>query len=121
MEAINLQDKFKLFDDQWSPKKIAALNGQLVKLAKLSGEFLWHSHEKEDELFMVIQGTLFLEFHDKIIEVNAGELIVVPRGVEHRPYTREGEETWVMLFEPEETQHTGQVESERTQNKQPWI
>lgn len=83
MQAINLQEKLNLIDDLWKPRVIAELNGQQVKISKVKGEFVWHDHKKEDELFFIIKGTLRMEFKDKVVEVNAGEMIVVPMGVEH--------------------------------------
>lgn len=119
IQSINLAEKFELFEDQWTPKIIGELNGQYVKLAKLEGEFMWHSHQDEDELFMVIKGTLIMHFRDKIVETKPGEILIVPRGIEHLPETKE--EVWVMLFEPKETKHTGMIESERTVYRQDWI
>jgi mannose-6-phosphate isomerase-like protein (cupin superfamily) len=112
MEVINLQEKFALFQEQWSPKLVAELNGQAVKLVKVQGEFVWHHHEAEDELFFVVQGTLSIEFRDRVVQLQAGEMIVVPRGVEHRPYA--AQEAWLMLFEPMATLNTGNVTNERT-------
>ena len=108
MEVVNLKEKFSLFHDHWSPKIIGALNGQHVKLAKVQGEFVWHAHQDEDELFFVVKGTLKIEFRDKTVEVNPGEMIIVPRGVEHNPIAEE--EVWLMLFEPADIKHTGDVE-----------
>lgn len=108
MEVVNLNEKFSLFHDHWSPKIIGALNGQHVKLAKVQGEFVWHAHQDEDELFFVVKGTLKIEFRDKTVEVNPGEMIIVPRGVEHNPIAEE--EVWLMLFEPADIKHTGDVE-----------
>jgi len=111
MKPINLQEKYNLINKHWSPKIIGELNGQLVKLAKINGEFVWHSHENEDELFMVIKGKLFLDFQDRTEIVQAGEIIIVPKGVEHRPRT-ENEEVQIMLFEPASTINTGEVVSD---------
>ncbi|MCP9235462.1 cupin domain-containing protein [Lewinella sp. JB7] len=111
MSAINLDDKFSQFTDHWSPKVIAELNGQAVKLAKVAGEFVWHDHAEEDELFLVQHGTLFIDFRDRdTVTLNAGDLYVVPRGVLHRPRTRVGEEAWIVLLEPVSTKHTGDVD-----------
>ena len=121
MNKVNIKEKFELFNDQWSPRIIGELNGQQVKLAKLKDDFVWHSHEHEDELFYVVKGTLIMEYRDRTEEVSEGEMIIVPRGVEHNPHTRNGEEVWVMLFEPKATKHTGEVQHERTVNDQPWI
>ena len=119
MNKINLLEKFNLFSDHWSPKVIAELNGQQVKLAKVEGEFIWHDHANEDELFFIVKGALRIEFRDRTVELGEGEMMVVPRGVEHKPIAEE--ETWLMLLEPASTQHTGEVESERTVNEQPFI
>lgn len=111
-EKIDLRQKLSLFDERWSPHVVAALNGQEVKLVKLEGEFVWHSHAEEDELFLVLEGTLRMELRDRIIELEPGQLLVVPRGVEHRPVA-EGE-VHVLLFEPAGTLNTGDVRNERT-------
>mgnify|MGYP001057500240 FL=1 len=84
MEVINLNSKYKVFNEKWSPHSIAELNGQQVLIAKVEGDFVWHAHEEEDELFHVIKGKLIIEFRDKTVELSSGELIVVPKGVEHR-------------------------------------
>jgi len=119
METINLKEKFGLFKEHWTPKIIGELNGQQVKLAKLHGEFIWHSHEHEDELFMIIKGTLKMEFRDKMVELQEGEILIVPKGVEHRPIAEE--EVHVMLFEPAAIKHTGKVEHELTKKELDWI
>lgn len=121
MKTINIVEKFNSFQEQWTPKIIGELNGQQVKLAKLKGEFVWHSHEEEDELFMIFKGTLIMEFRDRTEVVKEGETIIVPRGVEHFPRTENGEEVWVLLFEPAATRHTGKVVHEKTVNDQEWI
>jgi mannose-6-phosphate isomerase-like protein (cupin superfamily) len=115
MNAINLEAKYALFQELWTPKIIADLNDQHIKLAKVKGEMIWHSHENEDELFVVIRGTLIMDFRDRTIEVKSGEILVVPKGVEHRPRTN-GEEVWLMLVEPKSTKHTGEIEHELTQH-----
>jgi mannose-6-phosphate isomerase-like protein (cupin superfamily) len=115
MEKIKIANKFKLFQDHWNPRIIGELNGQHVKLAKLKGEFIWHSHEQEDELFYVVKGTLKMEFRDRTEILQQGEMIVVPRGVEHKPVAEE--EVQVMLFEPASTVNTGEVDNERTRKK----
>jgi len=120
MNTVNLIDKFSKFTDQWSPKIVGELNGQYVKLAKLQGEFVWHSHEHEDELFMVFKGILTMHFRDKKVTVKPGEFLVVPKGVEHFPVV-EGEEVHLLLFEPKNTLHTGEVEFERADNDQQWV
>ena len=112
MNKVNLLEKFNLFQDHWNPRVAGTLNGQQVKLAKLLGEFIWHQHEKEDELFLVVKGRLVIEFRDKSVEINEGEFLVVPRGVEHKPVAIV--EVWVMLFEPASTLNTGNVDDERT-------
>jgi mannose-6-phosphate isomerase-like protein (cupin superfamily) len=112
MEKVNLADKFRLFADHWSPKVVGELNGQMVKLVKLQGEFVWHKHEREDELFLVVKGRLWIEFRDGPVSLDPGEFLIVPRGVEHRPVA-EGE-VHVLLFEPATTLNTGDVHNERT-------
>ena len=110
--AINLSEKFARFTDQWSPKIIADLNDSHVKLAKVQGEFVWHQHAEEDELFMVIRGELTIELRDGAVTLRPGELVVIPRGVEHRPVA--AQECQIMLIEPKNTRHTGDVITERT-------
>ena len=112
---INLQKKYNQINEHWSPKIIGELNGQHVKLAKISGEFIWHSHKNEDELFMVIKGKLFMDFRDRTEIVKEGEIIIIPKGVEHRPRT-ENEEVQIMLFEPASTINTGNEISDLTKN-----
>lgn len=114
MNSINIKDKFSLFHEHWTPKIIGELNGQQVKLAKLKGDFIWHSHEAEDELFLVIKGILKIEFRDKTVEIKEGEMIIVPKGVEHRPIA--DEEVHVLLFEPIGTKHTGAIEHQLTKH-----
>ncbi len=118
-EAIRLSDKLATFDEHWTPKIIGALNGQEVKLAKLKGEFVWHSHENEDEMFLVLEGSLTMKFRDHEVELQTGEMLIVPRGVEHNPVSPNGAS--VLLFEPEATAHTGKVVDERTVTDQEWI
>jgi mannose-6-phosphate isomerase-like protein (cupin superfamily) len=120
IQSINIMEKFSKFDAQWTPHIIGELNGQYVKLCKLKDEFVWHSHENEDELFMVFKGTLIMEFRDKIVEVKEGEILIVPKGVEHFPRTN-GEIVFNLLFEPKATQHTGDVEHEKTVKDLSWI
>ena len=115
MEKINLKDKLSLFTEHWTPKIVGELNDQQVKLAKLKGEFIWHSHADEDELFYILKGTLKMEFRDKTVELNEGEILIVPRGIEHRPIAEE--EVHVLLFEPAATKHTGEIEHELTQHE----
>ena len=112
MEKVNLAQKYSLFDEYWSPKIVGELNGQVVKIAKLKGEFLWHHHEAEDEFFMVIQGQIVIKLPDQDVSLEAGEFFIVPRGVEHKPVAEE--EAHVLMFEPESTLNTGNVQSERT-------
>lgn len=112
MEKINLAEKFSRFSEHWTPKVVGELNGQQVKLAKLLGPFVWHHHESEDELFLVVKGRLRMELRDKTVELEAGEFLIVPRGVEHRPVA--DEEVQVLLFEPASTLNTGNVRSELT-------
>ena len=119
MQKINLVEKLTLFADAWHPRIIAELNGQHVKLVKLRGEFVWHHHEQEDELFLVIEGSFTMEFRDRSVDVRAGEMIVVPRGVEHRPVART--EASVLLFEPAATVNTGSAGGERTVAQPEWI
>jgi mannose-6-phosphate isomerase-like protein (cupin superfamily) len=107
MSVINIQEKLKLFSDLWSPKKIGELNGQQLLLAKLKGEFIFHKHENEDELFMILKGTLDIELRDKTITLNKGEFYIVPKGVEHKPIAKE--EVHVLLFEPLSIKHTGNI------------
>ena len=115
MYKINLLEKFELFDEYWSPKIIGELNGQQVKLAKFKGEFVFHQHENEDELFMVVKGKFKMQYRDKAVEINEGEIIIVPKGVEHKPVA--DEEVWVMLFEPASTLNTGNVVNENTKTQ----
>jgi mannose-6-phosphate isomerase-like protein (cupin superfamily) len=119
MAVINLEEKFAKFSDHWHPHVVADLNDQHVKLAKVQGEFVWHSHEAEDELFIVVKGQLHIDFRDHTATINPGEMLVVPRGVEHRPHA--SEETWIMLVEPQATRHTGNVEHALTQHYLPRI
>jgi mannose-6-phosphate isomerase-like protein (cupin superfamily) len=112
MEKVNLAEKLALFHDHWHPRVVGDLNGQQVKLVKFQGEFVWHQHEQEDELFLVIKGQFRMEFRDRTVELSAGELIIVPRGVEHRPVAEQ--EVEVMLFEPASVLNTGNVQNELT-------
>lgn len=121
MKAINIKEKFSLFNKNWHPHQIATVDDMQVVLAKLKGEFVWHSHEDEDELFQVIKGTLYMQFRDRTEIVNEGEIIVVPKGIEHNPMTKDNEEVHVLLFEKLSTSHTGKVQHEKTQSLYPKI
>lgn len=112
MHKVNLAEKFALFSEQWQPKIVGELNGQFVKIAKVQGEFVWHQHANEDELFLVVKGALTIRLHDRDVELNEGEFFIVPRGVEHMPVAEQ--EAWIMLFEPADTLNTGNVSSDRT-------
>ena len=112
MEKVNLAEKLALFSDPWNPRIVGELNGQHVKLAKLLGEFIWHKHDNEDELFLVVKGRFRMEFRDRQVWLEEGEFLIVPRGVEHRPVA--DEEAHVLLFEPASTLNTGNVQNERT-------
>ena len=112
MEKINVAEKFSSFNDYFNPRIVGALNGQHVKLVKVCGEFVWHHHDNEDELFYVVKGSFDMHLRDKIITVNAGEFIIIPRGEEHKPVAKE--EVEIMLFEPAATLNTGNVENELT-------
>ena len=112
MEKINLMQKLSLFNEYWSPKIAGELNNQQVKLVKFLGDFVWHKHDEEDELFFVVKGTFVMELRDKNIELNEGEFLIIPKGVEHRPVAEK--EVWVMLFEPATTLNTGNVLNEKT-------
>ena len=115
MEKVNIKEKLDLFSEHWKPKIIGELNGQLVKISKQQGEFIWHHHEQEDELFLVIKGHLTIKLRDEDIELDEGEFFIVPMGVEHKPVSTE--EVHVMLFEPASTLNTGNVQDERTQDE----
>ncbi len=121
MKAINIKEKYALFSKQWHPHRIAIVDDMQVILAKIKGEFVWHNHEDEDELFQVIKGTLYMQFRDRTEVVKEGEIIVVPKGVEHNPTTKNDEEVHVLLFEKLSTAHTGKVQHERTQTEYPKI
>lgn len=112
MEKVNLAEKLSLFTDYYNPRIVGELNKQHVKLVKLKGEFIWHKHDAEDELFLVIKGKLSMEYRDRTVEINEGEFIIVPHGVEHKPVAEE--EVHILLFEPATTLNTGDVENEMT-------
>ena len=110
MNKVNLAEKLALINEHWSPKVVGELNGQEVKVVKFQGEFPWHHHETEDEMFMALKGNFRIEFRDKTVELEPGEFIVVPHGVEHRPVAEK--EVEVLLFEPANTKNTGNVDDE---------
>lgn len=119
MNKVNLAEKLALFSEHWSPKVVGELNGQHVKLVKFKGEFVWHKHDNEDEMFFVVKGSFRMEYRDKIITLNENEFLIVPKGVEHRPVA--DEEVCVMLFEPATTLNTGDAESELTKHTLEYI
>jgi mannose-6-phosphate isomerase-like protein (cupin superfamily) len=112
METVNLREKFAKVNDYWSPKIVGELNDSYVKAVKLRGEFVWHHHEQEDELFLVVKGTLRMRFRDREVRVREGEFLIVPKGIEHLPVA--DEEVHVVLLEPKSTLNTGNVKNERT-------
>jgi mannose-6-phosphate isomerase-like protein (cupin superfamily) len=112
MNSVNLAERFGLISEFWSPRIAGELNGQQVKLAKLKGEFVWHHHDNEDELFLVVLGTLVIRLRNEDVVINEGEFFIVPRGIEHMPVA--DEEVHVLLFEPAGTRNTGNVLNERT-------
>ena len=112
MDKVNLAEKLAQFSDLWRPKIVGELNGQQVKLVKLQGEFVWHKHDEEDELFLVVRGRLTIRLRDREVQLREGEFLIVPRGVEHQPAA--DEEAHVLLFEPASTLNTGDVRNERT-------
>ncbi len=112
MDKVSIPEKLALFHDHWNPRIVGELNGQHVKLAKFQGEFVWHKHDDEDEMFYVLQGQFQMEFRDKTVELHEGEFLIVPRGVEHRPVA--AQEVSVMLFEPAGTLSTGDTKGELT-------
>lgn len=118
MEIINLSQKFDLFSEHWSPRIIGELNDSYVKLAKLQGEFVWHQHENEDELFLVVKGKLQIKLRDRDLFIQPGEFVIIPKGVEHCPVA--DEEVQVMLLEPKSTLNTGDQQNERTVDAR-WI
>lgn len=118
-DKVNLRDKLALIDRQWVPRIVGTLNGQHVKLVKFTGPFVWHQHEHEDELFLVVHGQFTMHFRDRTVDVREGEFLIVPRGVEHRPVA--DAEAHVLLFEPESTVNTGNAPGERTIERPEWI
>mgnify|MGYP001437225910 CR=1 FL=1 len=119
MNKVNLSKKFALFSEHWTPKIIAELNDYQIKIVKVEGDFVWHDHSDTDEFFFVIEGTLFIEFESKTMRLDAGELYVVPQGIQHRPYAKE--ECKVMLIEPRGVVNTGEADSELTATNDVWI
>jgi len=112
MEKVNLNEKLALFSEHWSPRVVGELNDQQVKVVKLQGEFVWHHHQNEDELFLVLHGALAIHLRDRVVDLDEGEFFIVPRGVEHKPVAER--ETHVLLLEPASTLNTGNVRNERT-------
>jgi mannose-6-phosphate isomerase-like protein (cupin superfamily) len=112
IEKVDLTEKFEQFDDHWRPRIVGRLNGQVVKVAKLRGEFIWHHHDDEDEMFLVVHGELLLKFRDRDVRLEPGEFLIVPCGVEHKPVA--AEEVHVVLFEPASTVNTGNVRDAHT-------
>jgi len=112
MELVNINEKLSRFSDHWSPKIVGELNDSYVKVVKLKGEFIWHHHDNEDELFLVIKGQLLMRLRDREVRINPGEFLIVPRGVEHMPVAEE--EVHLVLLEPKTTLNTGNVRNERT-------
>lgn len=119
MKKINLKSKFKEFNETWSPKVIAEMNNYQFKLVKIKDEFVWHKHKDTDEVFIVIEGKINIEFEDQIVELNAGEMIVVPKGKKHKPFATE--EAKIMLVEPRGIINTGDIESDLTAKNDQWI
>ena len=119
MNKVNIKEKFSKFSEHWTPKIIAELNDYQIKLVKLQGDFIWHNHEDTDELFLVIEGSMKIEFEDKIVELNEGEMYVVPKGVNHKPYSEE--ECEIMLIEPRGVVNTGANKDELTALNDVWI
>jgi len=119
MERIDLDDKFRLFEDHWSPKVIAEMNDHQFKLVKLEGEFVWHDHADVDEVFIVIEGEMGIEFEDRIVKLRTGQMLVVPRGVKHKPFAEN--ECKVMLIEPKGVINTGDAGGDLTSEQDVWI
>ena len=117
-EVVNLNEKFSLISEQWTPRIVGELNDSYVKLARVEGEFVWHHHENEDELFFVVKGTLIIRLREKDLEIHEGEFVIIPKGIEHLPVA--DDEVWIMLLEPKTTSNTGTVENKRTV-KAKWI
>lgn len=121
MNSITLKEKFKQVTAYWHPHQIGVVDDMQVLLAKIKGEFVWHSHDKEDELFQVIKGTLYMQYRDRTEVVEQGEIIIVPKGIEHCPMTKNDEEVHILLFEKLSTAHTGKIQDEKTQTEYPKI
>ncbi len=119
MSIVNINEKLKKISDHWNPRIVGELNDQHVKLAKLKGEFVWHKHDNEDELFLVIKGSLDIHYRDRIETISEGEFTIIPRGVEHKPFANE--EVSVLLFEPATTINTGDSEGDLTRDTLEWI
>lgn len=119
VEKVNIAQKLSLFHDHWSPRIVGELNDSHVKLVKLRGEFIWHHHDNEDELFLVVKGRLLIQMRDQEIWLEEGEFVIIPRGVEHKPVAEN--EVHVLLLEPKTTLNTGTVQSERTVAQPQWI
>lgn len=119
MKKVNVFEKLDQFSDHWNPRIVGELNGQQVKLAKLKGDFIWHSHRDEDEMFFILKGTLKIEFRDRMVELNENEFFIIPRGVAHKPIATE--EVHIMLFEPTSTRHTGEESHHLTNNNQEYL
>ena len=117
--VVNLKDKFAAFDETWSPRIAGELNDNYVKLAKIHGEFVWHHHENEDELFLVVKGSFTMKLRDGDLTVREGEFVIIPRGVEHMPVA--DDECWIALLEPKTTLNTGNVVDERTKTESEWV
>ncbi|MGB6687579.1 MAG: cupin domain-containing protein [Terracidiphilus sp.] len=118
-QPINLQQKFALFSEHWQPKVIAEMNDYQFKIVKLQGDFVWHDHQGTDETFIVIEGTLRIDFRDGALLIGAGEMFIVPKGIEHKPYAEH--EVKLMLIEPRGVKNTGNESSERTAPNDVWI
>ena len=119
MKKINLKSKFEKFNDLWAPKVIAELNDYQFKLVRIREEFVWHQHEDTDEVFIVLEGTMSIEFEDRTVDVNEGEMIVVPKGIKHKPYAKE--EAKIMIVEPTGVLNTGDAEGELTADNNQWV
>ena len=117
--SINLREKFALFDDQWQPKVVAEMNDYQFKVVKLQGDFIWHSHKDTDETFIVVEGDLRIDFRDGAVDISSGEMFVVPRGVEHKPYAKR--EVKLLLIEPRGVLNTGEERGERTARNDVWV